>query len=726
MKTRTSPGVTYTSSYQKNSDTVLGCVLRSVPGIALHWLRLLPWCLCALATVVWLLALTPAQAQAQAQAPKRVALLIGNAAYSHERPLKNPLNDAELLGRVLKDDLKFDDVRVERNLSVIAMDQAVDAFVRRAQGADAIFFYYSGHGQKSADRRNFLLPTDARTGFDNAPALDRQAVSAESIRDRLKALGARVTLVILDACRDGPGGGKSGNKGLARMGGSNGLLVAYATEEDRVAADGTGNNSPYAQALAKALKRTDLPVLAQFDLVADEVSKVAPGQEPTRDGNLRVNAYLVGSVRVERNPTEIEQQAWDAAQRSSSEPAYRAYLAEYPQGRFAVAAREAIDAIQKAGIRPEIANTAVQPFVASGKRLSVHIIADSNLKLRGDIFAQNEKSGVTAITNRNGKSDSPTEPRVLIYGDLNPTRTLDLGSNSKEKLDFNSDGNLLLINEYGGSCFIVESKTGSTVKEINHIKEDKGNCRWIGEIPNNILVRNSRSKKLEILDIQTGGSKILQNSANLNFAGKTSNGMSIFKKYLPGSTSGFEIYYSENYKQFNPIFVAKGSWGIDWNDRNLLVQIDSKYHIINIKNQKIEKIFSPEEVDGVAHKPIEYNYPRLSVDGKKLITTVKVTSNEYRSNTRLQIWDLESGKLAKTLVNYISGFSPVVDAFSPNGRFYVYNAGYDRAGNDPKIGVLDLQTLNDSQVSGSLGRNIVFLQTESIFNSGGIAYKIDY
>jgi branched-chain amino acid transport system substrate-binding protein len=227
---------------------------------------------------------------------KRMALLIGNEAYRYERPLKNPVNDAVLLGRIFRDDLNFDEVKVLTNLDVNAMDRAIKDFVNRAHGADAVVFYYSGHGTKSPDRRNYLLPVDARTGFDDSPELVRQAVSAEDIRDRLKTVGARLALLVLDACRDGPGRGKSGTKGLARMGGANQVLVAYATEEDRVAADGPGANSPYAEALAQALRRSDMPLLAQLDWVSDEVRRRFPQQEPTREGNLRVDAYLARRV----------------------------------------------------------------------------------------------------------------------------------------------------------------------------------------------------------------------------------------------------------------------------------------------------------------------------------------------------------------------------------------------------------------------------------------------
>lgn len=303
----------------------------------------------ALQLCCWLAALAAA-GQAAAQGPKRVALLIGNADYQVEAKLKNPVRDAELLAGVLRDKLKFTDVRVERNLGVTGMDRAIDAFIERARGAESVVFYYSGHGMKRAanDRRNFLLPVDASIGRPGSADVERQAIDAQRLRDRLRDLGAKVTLLVLDACRNGPGGSKSGDKGLARMGGSNQLLVAYATEEDQVAADGTGNNSPYAQALAQALQRPE-PLLQQLDWVADEVERVVPGQKPTRDGNLRATAWLANPFApvTADNRMQIEDEAWALCRSaSSSGVACEDYLSTYPAGRYVGLARTRLRELQ--------------------------------------------------------------------------------------------------------------------------------------------------------------------------------------------------------------------------------------------------------------------------------------------------------------------------------------------------------------------------------------------
>jgi formylglycine-generating enzyme required for sulfatase activity len=242
--------------------------------------------------VCLLFAASPAQAQARG---KRMVLLIGNDQYQFERTLKNPGHDITLLKKVFEENLGFDTVVSKPNLTMANMSRAIDAFVKSADGKqiESVVFYFSGHGMMAENRENFLLPIDAQIDNDGPLAMRSKAVSATLVQEQLEKLGANVTLLILDACRDGPGKGKSGVKGLAISGGGDEVLVAYATKANAIAQDGDGLYSPYAEALAEALRQVDLPILKQLDNVSDAVRKKFPRQKPTRYGLLRTDAYLV-------------------------------------------------------------------------------------------------------------------------------------------------------------------------------------------------------------------------------------------------------------------------------------------------------------------------------------------------------------------------------------------------------------------------------------------------
>ena len=112
------------------------------------------------AVIVLLIALLPSHARADG----RIALLIGNEAYSSEiGRLANPHNDVALLEQALKG-LGFD-VTVARDTSLGALTRAVNAYARRVQaaGPGAIgFFYYSGHGASDGST-NYLIPVDVKT-----------------------------------------------------------------------------------------------------------------------------------------------------------------------------------------------------------------------------------------------------------------------------------------------------------------------------------------------------------------------------------------------------------------------------------------------------------------------------------------------------------------------------------------------------------------------------------
>lgn len=276
---------------------------------------------------------------------KRVALLIGNEAYAHESQLRNPVNDARLLEQTLKD-MRFDEVTVRTNLNRAQLLQELAVFRDSARNADVAIVYYSGHGMTNSRRHNHLLPVDMPKSSANASmnvdtALDISAVSEERVVQAVE--GAKVQLVILDACRDsGFNLSRSGSKGLARrIDEARNRLVAYSTEEGRVAEDGRGRNSTYAESLARNLRRTHWSLLRVFDEVASDVERATSGaQLPTRTGNLRSDVYLGQAVHVR----ESDDEAWSIARSVNNKVAYEAYLQGYPNGKFKTAAQIALSA----------------------------------------------------------------------------------------------------------------------------------------------------------------------------------------------------------------------------------------------------------------------------------------------------------------------------------------------------------------------------------------------
>src|SRR5215471_5991288 len=75
---------------------------------------------------------------------RRVALVVGNAAYEGASPLKNPENDARDIGQLLST-LGFQ-TEISVNVSRRSLEQSVDRFVNNLQPGDVGLFYFSGHG----------------------------------------------------------------------------------------------------------------------------------------------------------------------------------------------------------------------------------------------------------------------------------------------------------------------------------------------------------------------------------------------------------------------------------------------------------------------------------------------------------------------------------------------------------------------------------------------------
>jgi uncharacterized caspase-like protein len=210
-------------------------------------------------------------------AERRVALVIGNGAYTGTGALKNTVNDANAVGAALEG-LGFE-VSVATDMDRRAAIEAIDDFSRRLRGADAAFLFYAGHGMQIAGQ-NFLLPVDV--DITSERALRYSAIDIGEVVADMEA-NARVALVVLDACRDNPflealvreapaDRAATAMQGLSPMQLSGrGAIVAYAAAAGKVASDGAGPHSPYTEALLAEIAAPGVEVGLMFRRVAGRV-----------------------------------------------------------------------------------------------------------------------------------------------------------------------------------------------------------------------------------------------------------------------------------------------------------------------------------------------------------------------------------------------------------------------------------------------------------------------
>jgi uncharacterized caspase-like protein len=302
---------------------------------------------------------------AAAQAPRagsltedRVALVIGNAAYKQHEPLDNPVNDARLIASRLEQ-AGFKVTRRE-NLDRNGMAAALRDFGAALNENTVAVLYYAGHALQLRDQ-NYMIPTDAE--IRNEDDIGLQGVDLTFVLGRMSRAKSRVNVVILDACRDNPFAkvASSDRQGLAQMDAPIGTLLAYATAPGKGAPDGIGSrsNSIYTTELARHLLTPGLPVELMFKRVREAVVRESRQlQVPWEHSSLlgefafvpgfasaAAAAPAAAAADTAAADAAAETALWSSAQSSTRADEFRAYLRQYPNGRFADAARARIAAL---------------------------------------------------------------------------------------------------------------------------------------------------------------------------------------------------------------------------------------------------------------------------------------------------------------------------------------------------------------------------------------------
>lgn len=300
---------------------------------------------------------------------KRVALVIGNGAYTAAPPLWNPRNDANAVAARLGQ-LGFE-VIPGLDLGRDAMEDKLGAFEEAISGVSAAMLFYAGHGLQ-VKGHNYLVPVDAE--IRQEIQLKRRAFSLDEVLD-IMARRARASLVFLDACRDNPfsrsllagmtedeRGRYLVRSGLAEVKASQGSFVAFATAPDNVALDGSGSNSPFTQALLTHIETPDVSVSDMMISVRNDVLRATGGrQEPWDQSSLRERfCFMVGGGKVKVVPPlapeqsapvdsrTVEHTYWVNIQDSSDPNVFEVFLTKLPDGDFAGLAKVRAEARIKA------------------------------------------------------------------------------------------------------------------------------------------------------------------------------------------------------------------------------------------------------------------------------------------------------------------------------------------------------------------------------------------
>ncbi|MHB2209786.1 caspase family protein [Methylobacterium sp. CM6257] len=224
-------------------------------------------------------------------AEKRIALVIGNAAYP-ARPLATAANDAGLVAQALQ--AAGFDVIGARDLDEDGLRKSLRDFVDKAAaaGPDTVtFVYLAGYGLQ-LEGENYFAPTDLRVA--SAADAGLRALRVSDYTKSLAALPLKARFLVLDAARRTPFTvpEKPLAGGLALTEAEPGSLIAFNAAPGTVGPDEKWPYGAYAQALVEMIREGGLQPGPLFDRVRLRVDAATKGAEVPWDADRTASAFV--------------------------------------------------------------------------------------------------------------------------------------------------------------------------------------------------------------------------------------------------------------------------------------------------------------------------------------------------------------------------------------------------------------------------------------------------
>jgi formylglycine-generating enzyme required for sulfatase activity len=282
---------------------------------------------------------------------------------------------------------------------------------------------FAGHGIQRGERA-FLLPADAKIG--SLSLLENTAISVVDMKRYIRQTGVKQILVIMDACRNDPGGRADAPSPMSeayhfdfdtRNQQVEAFGTLYATGEGQRAYEYTEKNQGYfTWTLVEGLKgaaaneRGEVTLSGLVSYLQEKVPKRVLqdlGPEKRQRPWAQIEGYradeLVISITdraatdkstpVTANTAALELELWNSINSSTDPDDFKAYLDKYPDGTFAGVAR---NRIRQLGSLAESASPVTEPPGASSTRADP-VSSEGGKQEHVDVQTYTETAGGAAI-----------------------------------------------------------------------------------------------------------------------------------------------------------------------------------------------------------------------------------------------------------------------------------------------------------------------------------------
>jgi hypothetical protein len=212
----------------------------------------------------------------------RRALIFGNDSYKYALPLRNAREDARSMAAELR---AFGyEVTLRLDQSQKEMQATLRDFRENIKEGDEVLFYFSGHAVE-IDGRNYLTPIDT-VGTNESQLVDDSIELKTAVLDPFSRKKVKLTLALIDACRDNPFLKTSSTRsmmatrGLAPTTPATGQLIVYSAGSgqaalDRLGSNDTSKNGLFTRVFLQEMKKVGLPIDRIIKNVRTEVVRLA-------------------------------------------------------------------------------------------------------------------------------------------------------------------------------------------------------------------------------------------------------------------------------------------------------------------------------------------------------------------------------------------------------------------------------------------------------------------